>query len=413
MRLDVFIGQIQEPIGVLERSPDKSMAFNYATQAPENARLSLALPVSDETYGDAACVAYFGNLLFESRELERIRSTHKIDRDDVAGLLYHLGADCPGAISVMPAGQQPIKRPGIFPDDYDHLPLDEITSIVASLHFNGVLPNGSRDPSPIAGVQPKLAILYIDQEFYLPKIGTGAPTTHILKVSPRENPSITHHEVALMDLAQELGIEAAKSKHLVFEDESTNLKYERDGEGPVRFSAEGVGEIAQQMAVPALFQIEFLRHTVFNLGVGNTDNHGKNGALLYDTPSGRLAPLYDVVPVTMEKKSSHEFAFKVGNAQYAEDLSVADLEAMTRKFGFMRPDFNRHIKKELLDVGQVGIPFLHQNGGKQLADAVAAQLCVIEESLNVDLEIPERDYFPRNVRDQKPEIVAGGWHDFS
>lgn len=68
-----------------------------------------------------------------------MKAVYTIDRNDVAELLYHLGADCPGAISVTPEGTGPGKRPGIFPDDYQEIPEERMTQIVAALHFNGRL----------------------------------------------------------------------------------------------------------------------------------------------------------------------------------------------------------------------------------------------------------------------------------
>ncbi|SNT43971.1 HipA-like C-terminal domain-containing protein, partial [[Luteovulum] sphaeroides subsp. megalophilum] len=57
---------------------------------------------------------------------------------------------------------------------------------------------------------------------------------------------------------------------------------------------------------------DFLAQTIFNLLVGNTDNHGKNTSLLYRGRTVLLAPLYDVAPVFMDRRVTHEFAFRHG-----------------------------------------------------------------------------------------------------
>ncbi|MCB1348711.1 MAG: HipA domain-containing protein [Maritimibacter sp.] len=446
MKLDVWMDNVEDPVGVLDRADDKTMRFTYAVGVPAEGRISMSLPLGEQVFSDAACVAYFGNLLFEGQELDRVMALHRIDRDDIAGLLYHLGADCPGAISITPEGTGPGKRPGVFPDDYEELDQQRLEEIVRTLHVTGHLPEDERDPSPVAGVQPKLALVHRDGRFYLPKAGSRAPTTHILKVSPLEEPSITGREAALLSLARRIGLDVIDSHHLTFpgprgdigailssrfdrvvdgdvirrlhaEDFcqaaglSRHLKYERDAApGGPRFSAQTVRDIAQQTAVPARFQAEFLRHTLFNLAVGNTDNHAKNGSVLYTGPSGVLAPLYDVVPVMMHTRVTHEFSFSIGGAVFAEDLTITALEAGMTDLGFRAARFSKPWVDVLRKVAE-NIDVVASEGDKALADAVAAQLEVIETAIGVDLGMPERDYYPRQVRDEKPETT--GWNGLS
>lgn len=449
MRLDVWMEAVEAPVGTLERHADKSLEFAYAQGVPTEGRLSAALPIRDAHFGDAACIAFFGNLLFEGRELDRVMAAHRIDRDDIGGLLFHLGADCPGAVSITPAGSGPGKRPGVFPDDYEEVPAARLAEFVRSLHFHGRLPDGARDPSPIAGVQPKIAVLHHDKRFFLPREGSRAPTTHILKISPRDDLDLARHEAALLSLAGRLGIESAECAYLEFHDQETSadigtilsrrfdrifdgatvrrvhsedlcqalglarhLKYERDAVSPdIRFSMRAVGDLARRTARPALFQIGFLRQTLFNLAVGNTDNHAKNTTILYRQPAGKLAPLYDVIPATMDARVTHELALTLGGACFAEDLSIVHLERAMRDLGFAKARFSGQWSKLLKEVAQAGVPFLAEAGGKSLADAVAAQLFTLDDALGINLEVPRRDYFPRNVRDEK--AARGGWTTFN
>ncbi len=221
MILDVWVESCDAPIGQLIRGQGKSMTFKYAENTPPNGRLSMAMPIVDIEYTDVACRAFFGNLLFEGQELDRVVAVHNVDRDDVAGLLYHLGIDCPGAVSITPQGAGPGKRPGQFPQDYEEITEERLTAMVASLHFKGRLPDGSRDPSPVAGVQPKIAVTYIDDKFYLPLKDSRAPTTHILKVSPKDDTQITKHEAAILSIARQVGIDTTECARMVFKDEET------------------------------------------------------------------------------------------------------------------------------------------------------------------------------------------------
>ncbi|MFZ3585110.1 HipA domain-containing protein [Loktanella sp. DJP18] len=455
MNLEVWVEQVNGPVGILERFDDKTLRFTYsaAAVASGNAscRISMALPVREEAYSDAACVAFFSNLLFEGRGLDGVVDTHGLDRDDYGQLLYHLGADCPGAISVMPEGAGPGKRPGLFPQDYVKLSQAEITAMVRSLHFDGRLPADSPDPSPVAGVQPKLALVFRDGSFFLPKEGSGAPSTHILKVSPHGDARLTRHEVALLSVAADIGLDVTEAERHIFHDErrgvdietilSTRfdrifedgkitrlhsedfcqalglprrLKYEREATNEERrFSAAAVGKLSAQVAAPAQFRLRFFQQTLFNLAVGNTDNHAKNSSIIYRGAAGELAPLYDVVPATMDDQHTHAFAFDLGRASFAEDLTKEDLLVAMSDIGFAKPRLAGPWIKLLKQVAVPGIAALAERGDKQLADGIAAQLEVVSRALEVDLAIPERDYFPRAQRDEKRQGNRGGWGGWS
>ncbi|PTV93967.1 serine/threonine-protein kinase HipA [Rhodobacter aestuarii] len=454
MKLDVWLEAFAAPVGTLSRHDDKSLTFTYAPGSQPTQRISMSLPLRDEPYRDADARAFFGNLLFEGRELDRVMAVHGLDRDDIGGLLEHLGADCPGALSVTPEGTGPGKRPGVFPDDYEEIEPARLLSILRSLHFYGRLPDDTRDPSPIAGVQPKLALVARDGRYYVPRAGSRAPSTHILKVSPRTQSETTRHEAALLTLARTVGLDVAEPVPLTFEDDETGaeinailstrfdrsfegakitrthcedfcqalglpkeLKYERNAvQEDRKFSLRAISTIAERSAAPGLFRMTFLQQMLFNLMVGNTDNHGKNGTILYKGTSGTLAPLYDVVPVILDRTVTHRLSFTLGGAEWSEDVTMERLMDAMRDLGFARPRLDRPTRLMLERLASEGPGQLGQVGplgDKALADAVAAQMTVVEEGLGLGLPIAPRDYYPRLVRDEKPEGGTGGWGGLS
>jgi len=290
----------------------------------------LALPARPEPYADAACRGYCANLLFEGPQLERVLGSYRLDRGDVGGLLFHMGADCPGAVSITPQGSGPGKTPGRLPRDYEPLNDAQIREIARSLHLHQRLPDLGHDPSPVAGVQGKIAIVEHDATLFIPRPGSRAPTTHILKVSPASDPDIARHEVALLKTAEAWRIKTAQCEAVTFKTDGRQiqamlstrfdranqkdgddlliaplhtedfcqalglppaLKYERDSvSDEIRFSAAAIGRIAQGATVPAIFLSDFLAQTLFNLLVGNTDNHAKNGSLMQRGGTVTLAP---------------------------------------------------------------------------------------------------------------------------
>ena len=201
--LDVYLEAVREPIGQLSSESDGDMTFRYVTDAIPHA-ISASLPIREEPFGDVVVRGFFSNLLFENEMRDQVMQRHGIAERDIVGLLAHLGADCPGAISCVPEGAPPGKRPGHLDIDYDVLdgapvvpeaapandfditPLpveDTMIRLMASLRDNRRLPADIDDPSPLAGVQGKVALAILPNgRLGLPKPGSGAPTTHVLKV---------------------------------------------------------------------------------------------------------------------------------------------------------------------------------------------------------------------------------------
>lgn len=447
MRMDVWIEGRGATVGCLTRDDAKVLSFTYAEGAGPQRRLSLSLPIRSEPFSDADCRGYFANLLFEGPQLERLLDSYRLDRDDVGALLWYLGADCPGAISVTPEGTGPGKSPGRFPQDYEQLEATRLHGIVLSLHLHRRMPDAERNPSPVAGVQGKIAVVEHEGQFYLPRPDSRAPTTHILKVSPVADQDITRHEVALLKIAEACGIRAASCRTLEFDLQgqrvnallstrfdreirvadgkgeiirihsedfcqalglSPLLKYERNSVNPAhRFSAAAVARIGAQASVPTLFQRDFLEHTLFNLLVGNSDNHGKNGSVIHRSGGTTLAPLYDVVPVFMDVRVTHELAFRHGRAEFAEDFSIDDLRQLLFDIGFGKPQVGRTVRKIAALAAKIA-EAAPEFATKDLADALHAQAMVIAAALKVEFRLPVRDYYNRVSRDDGT-ATAGGW----
>jgi len=265
VRMDVWIEGRDSPVGKLSRNDDCSLSFAYANEVAPEHRLSLSLRLRTEAYSDADCRGYFANLLFEGPQLERILDSFRLERGDVGALLWHLGADAPGAVSVTPEGSGPGKTPGDFPQDYALLAEDRLNEIVLSLHLHKRLPDDARDPSPVAGVQGKIAVVAQDGRFYLPKPGSRAPTTHILKVSPVDDPQITRNEVALLKIAQTCRIEVADCQSLEFDLQGRHIhallstRFDREvriADGSGQISRVHVEDFCQALGLPPTLKYE-------------------------------------------------------------------------------------------------------------------------------------------------------------
>lgn len=216
LTLDVRLDGFAEPVGVLARDEYGALAFAYTATHLARADalpLSLSLPLTDEPYDDVITRAFFDNLLQErDGALADVMAREGLARDDIAGLLLHLGKDCAGALSVLHAGAPPVKVPGNLATDYMVLSEERLVAIATALRDWRRLPADTSDPSPLAGVQSKIALTQLpDGRLAEPRPGTGAPTTHILKVPDRDHPRDAAYEAATLDLSRALGFETSEA----------------------------------------------------------------------------------------------------------------------------------------------------------------------------------------------------------
>jgi len=422
--LDVFLEAHPEPIGRLTRLNDGATGFRYLTDALPHP-LSVSLPLRAEPFTDTETRGFFANLLFENAQREQVMQRHGLDFSDIVGLLEHLGADCPGAVSCVPVGAGPAKTPGDLLTDYDQIDGDALKRIMISLRDRRRVPDDTRDPSPLAGVQGKIALARLpDGRFALPKRGLNVPTTHILKVPrPGEMTSVAQEHL-VMQLMGELQrhpvaetapmgegdlqgllvtrfdrvVTGTTVRRLHQEDFAQalglgpQLKYERNGQGARRFCAEAVGRLLRATDQPGRTRQAFLEVTLANLMLGNTDNHAKNHALLYTGPRPSLAPIYDVLPVLIDDQVTHQLAFDIGNAQMTDEITRADLDAFIRALGFPRATpalLNR--LRQIVAAAVERIPEMSGPVRKRIGDAMAEQTHALAEALELSIDIPERD----------------------
>ena len=431
MRLEVWMEGFATPLGVLERYDDGNISFSYAPDAGMDISVSMSRGAS---YGDFETRAFFSNLLFEGPQLIRARERLGLDLNDVAGLLYHLGGDCSGALSITPEGRGPGKFPGVFPDDYEILSPERLARIAVSLSRTGAIPNGECSPSPLAGYQGKIALLKVDGKFYLPHAGTGAPTTHILKMSSASEPMITNREAALLALAGRAGLEVVAAETMTFDEGErginavlierfdrqwrrnmvhrlhcedlcqsmglpSGLKYGYNGVPGRCFTSRRIGEVLARLPAPDLAAQSMIDQTLFNLLVGNTDNHAKNTTISWGlSGSPEIAPLYDVVPIFMDSSVTHKLAFRIGEADFVDDIHVSGILDMMKDMGMAQPTLSglRERMACFVDVVQV---WAEQEGGEVLADALSAQMRAVETTCGIDLGVIARGAYQRLPRD--------------
>lgn len=424
--LDVRLDGFDEPVGHLVGDAYGAIAFAYARRylAREEAMaLSLSLPLTEAPYGDVAARAYFDNLLPE-RDTARsdIIARYGLGNDDVAGILFHLGKDCPGAISVLPEGAPAAKLPGDLARDYRALDERELGDIIEALHARAPLPGAVQDPSPLAGVQSKIALTRLpDGRFAEPLPGSGAPTTHILKVPDHRHRHDAAHEHAAMALSRTAGFPTAATSLLAIKDIpvlvierfdrtrdedgrirrrhqedfcqalglAARQKYERGGSGGRRYCAEAIGGILDRTIDPIAEKQRFVEITLFDLLIGNVDGHAKNFSLFH-LPGGRLVttPRYDVMPTLLDRGTTDEFAYRIGEARDMEALTPTQFDGFLVALGFTSAGGRRRLTNRLvtstLQMLDGQIAAMHGAGSKNFADLIATQIRTLTRNFGIE-----------------------------
>lgn len=423
------------PAGQLTAREDRSLHFAYAAnyRGAGGLPLSLSLPIVPPTGeaapGDARIRAFFGNLLPENDQLDRVIAREGLDRDDLVGILHHFGADCTGALSCLPAGSPPAKVPGVLAEDYRPLDDDELRAIVDSLADHQRLPGQMLDPSPLAGVQRKIALTRLpDGRFALPREGRRVPSTHILKVPRRADAADVADEVAACRLADAAGLAVSIPEALMIGDMPAlliprfdrriaggvvhrihqedfaqamglpaALKYERRGAEGRRYDAAAIAALINRSQRPAQAREAFLLATFLNLAIGNVDNHAKNHGLLYaGGPVPGLAPLYDLLPVRLNDQFTDELAFRMGAATRFDDLQPGDVADFLATFGLRRARARRFIEgpvAAMLGRLEAASAALAGRGLKRFDDLIGRELAQLCDLLALPLPIRPRDYF--------------------
>lgn len=252
------------------------------------------------------------------------------DQDDF-GLLLNYGADCIGAV-------------GILPEDGTH---------VHALPDADPVEEAATAPGrTLSGVQKKW-LVYRGENGFQPAQRLEEPATHIAKFNRADQPTLVQNEDLSLRLAREvLGKDeiTAASLATVRGEEGIALVVERfDRLGSVRLRLEDFAQILerprgrefdgkynssyeeaagviQRFSSRALIDLNrFFRLVVFNLVIGNADAHLKNFSLLERDEGLRLSPAYDLLNTLVYPQYDRATALAIAGAKRPFDTLHRDL----------------------------------------------------------------------------------------
>jgi serine/threonine-protein kinase HipA len=351
--LDVLL--YGEPIGTLTYiEGDRTLfAFNQAyidNVARPTLSLSFKSPlgelVTDVPLTRTRVPPFFANMLPEGAMRDYLAKRAGVNPKREFFLLWVLGRDLPGAITIRPADGD--AWPAETGKNDDH---DDDDHRRTALRFS------------LAGVQLKFsAVKSATGGLSIPAQGVGG--SWIVKLPSAVHDRVPENEFSMMSLAASVGIDVPEIK-LIGLDEidglpdgiGENLKgpaltvkrFDRtDAHGLVHIEdfAQVFGVYPDEKYKRATYRLiasvlasetgnagvaEFIRRLVFNTLIGNADMHLKNWSLIYpDRRAAALAPAYDFVS-TIQYIRDPDAALKYARTRRMAELSYDELAYLAGK----------------------------------------------------------------------------------
>lgn len=294
--------------GHLTRTERGSVTFSYAEHyLRAGARpVATTLPVTAEPVESpsGALPAFFSGLLPEGHRLTVLKDAVKTSLGDELSLLLAVGADVPGDVQVVPAGEPLVEQQPLAdtsrPEDLDFAYLADAV-----------------DPHGLPGVQHKASASMMTTPLAL------ANRRYLLKLDPPQYPHLVVNEAAHLAGAKALKIPVAKHSVVTDRKGRPGLLVERfdrvHADGPVRLALEDGAQVlnlppASKYAVSserlvlalaglckakAVAARNLYLQFAFAWLTGNGDLHAKNAAILAGRNGGwAVSPMYDI-PCTL------------------------------------------------------------------------------------------------------------------
>ena len=378
---DLLVYINRQLAGEITAGTGMDAAFAYAPSYLRQGRatpLSLSVPLIG---GSHAVGAWLDGLLPDNDELRRewAQDNGAADTRPITLLGTPVGLDCAGAVQFCrPGSEESLGRNGGLEVQTNSDIAAWIRQARHGWHASGRI--GTHGQFSLGGAQAKYALHRHGDSWAVPH--GDVPTTHIIKPGMAGHADADAVEHVCLRAAHLIGLNAAQSELVRFEDERVLVverfdraqrgdrvvrvhhedlcqalgvppdnKYQADG-GP---SPSRITELFQRESTdPTLDARQFRDALIFNWAIAAPDAHAKNYSLLLDQGDVRLAPLYDVIsylPYATEPWPKIRTAMRIGR-DYT--LRKADQPAAWERtadtLGLDREEMLRRIDEMIRDI---------------------------------------------------------------
>jgi serine/threonine-protein kinase HipA len=309
-------------VGILSEGSDLwSFTHHEAWGNGDGFDLAPGLPRSQATHQDGGTHRpvqwYFDNLLPEETLRETVSKEAGIRGDDAFALLEYLGAESAGSLMLLPPDTPAPTAGGL-----QALSDDDLSQRIRNLPRES-LSKGAPKRMSVAGAQNKLLVVYANGELFEP-IGLQ-PSSHILKPNHQSDdyPSSVINEYCMMRLAGKLGLQVPRvwrryvpeavyiverfdrsidtqgntqRKHII---DACQLLGKSRGFKNSAASLATLHQCIEQCRNKASARLQLFRWLMFNVLIGNDDNHLKNISFSVSAAGIDLCPHYDLLSTSV------------------------------------------------------------------------------------------------------------------
>lgn len=315
---------------------------------------------------------YFDNLLPEERMREVLAKEANISWHDAFGLLAYFGVESAGSLVLLPPSSNVDVEQGLVP-----LSNEVLSARIKNLSKASLTHDAPKKMS-LAGAQHKLLIVIKDGQLYEPL--RGSPSTWILKPPHQSSdyPASVVNEYFTMRLAKTLGLDVPEVDiRYVPEPVYVVKRFDRNANefGDQRlhvidtcqllnkapgFKYLGAKLDALQDAIrlsmsPAAARQRLFEWAVFNVLIGNGDNHLKNLSFMVDRFGIHPAPIYDLLCTAVYETQAFageqarwpnsSLAFTLGDAKQFNEVTRDTLIATGLQLGLAKNNILRVIDR--------------------------------------------------------------------
>lgn len=332
-----------QPVGVFRQTGTDTASFFYEPSY-SGTPVSLSMPVGEQAREDVAYF-YLDNLLPENEDSRRRLARLFGCTPHAFDLLAKIGEDVAGAIVLSPDPDLPHRDSAPLLEANDDL----IAYWISLLKVDpSAPPPDNHEPRfSLAGQQAKFSLARAGNMWFLST--AEFPSTHIFKPAYIRHPEADRAEAAMLLLAREVGIPAARAEVMQFLGEDVFVTARWDRFEGTRIHAEDLlqalgdpisdkygvyDDDVYRLLSPHGLERDYLRQMLFNVAIGNADAHAKNYSFLLAGSDVRLAPLYDTLPIFLWPQYDQKLCISINGKWTLDGVIEADWVAWAGAAGY-------------------------------------------------------------------------------
>ncbi len=369
----LYVFYENQRVGIFSRDENLVSSFSYDEQwqiGKNSFPLSLAMPLSEQTFNNKITLSFFENLLPEGDVRDVLERDHNVHGS--FEFLERFGQDCAGAVIITADEAFSYKA------NSTHLKKIDIEKIYEAISkkksIAGVVSQMEPGYLSLAGAQDKFAAILKEGHLFFPS--HGAPTTHIIKTPILRHgiKESVYNEFYCMELARAIGLDVAhceildgvyplfvterydrikdkdKVVHRLHQQDFcqahgvvSEAKYEFKGGPSIKTNYELLlNNVTATKRIHALQ--EFLSWVSFNLLIGNNDSHSKNISLLLVDNKNELAPFYDLLCTSIYESLHKDFSFRIGDRYTFSKIGLNQFTLLEEDLGIKKGSFTQRMK---------------------------------------------------------------------